>query len=271
MAQGTPSYANATYHMTSHIPQGAQNHHHHQSTTNQQHHPNQNSSQTPPININNHETNQQTHNQQNMTPHRSHSTPNYHAYHYNRTFTSNHNYYRGTPNNSSNYGRPNHIQMHKPANRNQTPSPAYATGAPAQFRVPQQPLTTYVYPSSRNIHRGAPATPVYNQKCDNNHCRTWSKKRRSYNTDTGSISSLRTDSNSSASAVDENLNEKKEGNGNVSPPPTPYSPMVNMEQSQAGLTSLPPAQNSGLNYNHEVGCMNFDNNYIFELNYQGNC
>lgn len=91
----------------------------------------------------------------------------------------------------------------------------------------------------------------HNQKCDNTHCRTWSKRRKGLN-DSASISSLRTDSNSSASAVDENLNEKKEGNGNVSPPPTPYSPMVNMERAAGGLTT-PPAQNAPINITHEVG------------------
>lgn len=118
--------------------------------------------------------------------------------------------------------------------RSKVPSPAYAAGAPAQFRAP---LSYAPVAAGRQAGRGGGTAPA---RCDSNYCRTWSKKRRggggggsgTGTADTSSVSSLRTDSNSSASAVDENLNEKKDA---VSPPPTPYSPMVNMERTGAVL------------------------------------
>lgn len=60
--------------------------------------------------------------------------------------------------------------------------------------------------------------------------RSWSRRRRipdARNTETCSLSSMRSDSNSPASVVDENRNEDKvQRTGVSSPPPAPYSPIT---------------------------------------------
>lgn len=95
----------------------------------------------------------------------------------------------------------------------------------------------YTSPGSGFKYQGNKGAPLNGQD------RSWTRKRRveKRNTiDTGSLSSLRTDSNSSASVADENRNEDKirneDKNLNMTttdvdtPPPAPYSPMTSMTQ-----------------------------------------
>lgn len=121
-------------------------------------------------------------------------------------------------------------------------------GGIQSFRI-SQPMN-YMYQHLNNVngflHNGR---NNYNNKkndtnkCDSNQCRTWSKKRRNYNncvTESSSISSVRTSSNSSANAVfDENLNEKKDkilnNDSCVSPIPlsVSHSPMTFQNSSMS--------------------------------------
>lgn len=103
-------------------------------------------------------------------------------------------HYQGVPQHYQ--GVPQHYQgSPRPHQPRRQPVLQYQP-AQGQFRAP---LSAYAFTSPQKP-RG---------RCESNYCRTWSKKRRSYN-DASSVCSLRTDSNSSASAVDENLNERRD-------------------------------------------------------------
>lgn len=104
----------------------------------------------------------------------------------------------------------------------------------------------YGYPNNFNAFYSNPPNSGYgkyhgglNNKGAHNlngqveHRNTWTRKRKieKRNIETGSLSSLRTDSNSSASIVDDTNNRNDDKNlattGVDTPPPAPYSPMTN--------------------------------------------
>lgn len=135
-------------------------------------------------------------------------------------------------------------------------------GGIQSFRIPQ--AMSYVYQMSMNGFlpngKNSYIKKNDNNKCDSNQCRTWSKKRRNYNncvTESSSMSSVRTSSNSSANAVfDENLNEKKEKITNndscASPllPPVSYSPMTFQNSSMSHDYSATNTHNYSQNIHH---------------------
>lgn len=153
------------------------------------------------------------------------------------------------------------------------PSNGYVNpyGQIAYHTSPSQPYHTY----NSNFHQNRPSYNSGYQRrfngFDNRYTNNKIKKksfdtnRTGHSNDHSSRSSLRTDSNSSASCVDENKNEEKSHIRTAvnTPPPAPYSPLANPFK----VFSLPNynitnnnSRNSNPKFNHNRPYYNSNNN-----------
>lgn len=144
---------------------------------------------------------------------------------------------------------------------------------------PSQPFNTY----NTNHHQNRPSyNNCYQRRLngfDNRYNNNKNKKknydinRAGHSNDHSSRSSLRTDSNSSASCVDENKNDEKSHTRTAvnTPPPAPYSPLANpfkmFNLPNYHITNNNSRNPNNLKFNHNrpyYNSNNNNNNYCYE-------